>query len=337
MTNENCFDSLPCEPYEEVEASSAKGNPLYAGMKALVKLSGLRSMMAKPREEVLAAAAKKNAKNRHFRMPRDTKARYQDHIVTEGYHCLEIGMASVRRDKAVLFVFGGGMILGSDAGDISLSREIAKETGSDIWFPYYPLCLAHDIMENIRMVFACYQEMLQYYSPEKIVFLGFSSGGALILDLITYINEENDKGQKIPMPGLLIPISPGSIPVTEEEKERLHRLSKTDVLIPEEYMYTAKEIMEHGNVIPIQYLATAHGDFRNAPMTHFYYGSDESLYAFAPTYAASYRKAGAKCLIHVGKGMHHCYPMQPFVPGCRGAYREVLGWIRTGACGGEEN
>ena len=37
--------------------------------------------------------------------------------------------------------------------------------------------------------------MLTFYKPESIEFLGFSSGGALIHDLITYINELNDSGR----------------------------------------------------------------------------------------------------------------------------------------------
>ena len=100
-------------------------------------------------------------------------------------------------------------------------------------------------------------------------------------------------------------------------------------MIPAEYMYTAHDIMCHGRDIPEIYLATAHGDFRNAPMTHFYYGTAETLYAFAPSYAESYRKAGAKCVIHVGKGMHHCYALQYFIPGCKPAFDEVMRLIQN--------
>ena len=239
------------------------------------------------------------------------------------------------QNKAILFVFGGGMILGSDKGDVGLSRKIAETTNSDVWFPYYPLCHEHDILENVRMIFECYEKMLTFYKPENIVFLGFSSGGALILDLITYINELNDNGRNIPMPGMLIPISPGSVPVTDAEKTAIKALDKRDIMIPAAYMYTAREIMCHGKEIPEKYLATAHSDFRGAPTTHFYYGSAETLYAFAPSYAESYRKAGAKCVIHVGKGMHHCYALQYFIPGCKPAFNEVMElineYLRKGA------
>ncbi len=60
---------------------------------------------------------------------------------------------------------------------------------------------------------------------------GFSSGGALILDLITYINELNEGGSNTPMPGLLIPISAGSVPITETEKAAIDRLDERDIMI----------------------------------------------------------------------------------------------------------
>ncbi len=265
------------------------------------------------KEEVLAKAVKTN-KKRSFVMPVDTKAHYTDHVIQERYHCLEINIEKTRRDNAVLFVFGGGMIIGSYKADVGLSRKIAKTVYADIWFPYYPLCHEHDMFENVLMIFDCYKEMLGYYRPENIVLLGFPSGGEMILDLITYINELNDSGENIPMPGFAVPVSPGGVPVTEKEKRAIEALDKEDTMIPAEYMCLAREIMCHGRDIPEKYLATAHGDFRNAPETHFYYGSAETLYAFAPSYAESYRKAGAKCVIHVGKGMHHCYALQYSIP-----------------------
>ena len=307
-----------------VTAPDGLQNPLYRLMRKAVIAADLRKSLTGTKDEVLAKAAKMNAKNRHFIMPTDSKAHYTDHLIQGQYHCVEINIEKTRQKNAILFVFGGGMILGSDKGDIGLSVKIAEQTGADVWFPYYPLCHEHDMLENVQMIFDCYVKMLQFYKPENIVFLGFSSGGALLLDLITYINELNDSGSNIPMPGLLIPISPGSVPVNAKERAYLQKLDSRDIMIPASYMELAREIMRCGHEVPEKYLATAHGDFRNAPITHFYYGSAEALYAFAPSYAESYRNAGAKCVIHVGKGMHHCYAMQYFLPGCKPAFDEIM-------------
>ena len=299
-----------------VTAPDGLQNPLYRLVKNAVKAANVRGSLIGTKEEVLAKAAKMNAKNRHFIMPNDRKAHYTDHLIQGQYHCVEINTDVRRQKKALLFVFGGGMILGSDAGDIGLSRRIAQKTDADVWFPYYPLCHEHDMLENVQMIFECYTKMLQFYAPENIIFLGFSSGGVLILDLITYINKRNDSDEQIPMPGLLIPISPGSVPINDTGRERLQKLDSRDMMVPASYMELADEIMRHGHDIPQKYTATAHGDFRNTPMTHFYYGSADTLYAFAPSYAESYRKAHAKCLFHIGKGMHHamrCSILSPAV------------------------
>lgn len=312
-----------------VSAPDALRNPVYLLIRRAIIAADMRKSLIGTKEEILARAAKMNAKSRHFIMPSDSKAHYTDHLIGGKYHCVEIDTEKSRRRKAVLFVFGGGMILGSDAGDIGLSRRIAQQTEADVWFPYYPMCHKHDMLENVQMIFECYRKMLRFYEPESIVFLGFSSGAALLLDLITYINERNDGGENIPMPGLLIPISPGSVPVNDKERARLQALDSRDMMIPASYMEMAGEIMRHGRDIPQKYTATAHGDFRHAPMTHFYYGTAETLYAFAPSYAASYRRARAKCVMHIGPGMHHCFAIQYFIPGCKAAFDEIIAIINN--------
>ncbi|SDA26221.1 Acetyl esterase/lipase [Ruminococcus sp. YE71] len=312
------------EKIKLVSAPDARGNMLYDLTKFIVTKMKMKQSLVGTKEEVLAKAAKMNQKRSFQIIPGDNKAHYTDHLIGGKYHCVETDIRTKRQKGAILFVFGGGMILGSDKGDIGLCRKIAQTTKRDVWFPYYPLCHEHDILENVQMISECYTKMLRFYKPENIVFLGFSSGGALLLDLITYINERNDSGENIPMPGLLIPVSPGSVPVNDKERERIRRLEKKDIMIPASYMELAREIMCHGRDIPEKYLATAYGDFRNAPVTHFYYGSHETLYAFAPSYAESYKKAGADCIFHVGKGMHHCYALQYFIPGCKPAFDEIM-------------
>ena len=133
-----------------VKAPDGLDSPLYRLTKKVVKAMNMKGSLVGTKEEVLAKAAKMNAKNRHFSMPTDNKAHYTDHMIQGQYHCLEINIEKKRRRNAVLFVFGGGMILGSDSGDVGLSRKIGRITGSDVWFPYYPMCHEHDMLENAR-------------------------------------------------------------------------------------------------------------------------------------------------------------------------------------------
>ena len=53
------------------------------------------------------------------------------------------------------------MIVGPDQGDIKTARDFAVRSGSDCWFPYYPLCTDHCITETYEMVLQCYREMAE--------------------------------------------------------------------------------------------------------------------------------------------------------------------------------
>ena len=77
-------------------------------------------------------------------------------------------------------------------------------------------------------------------------------------------------------------------------------------------------------LLPDYMLAGPYGDFTGFPKTVFYYGSDEVLYAEAEYYEAAFKKYGARCEMHVGQGMCHCYPMFPYFPEAKQAYREIV-------------
>ena len=73
----------------------------------------------------------------------------------------KVQLGQKRTKKAILYLFGGGMIVGPDQGDIKTARDFAVRSGSDCWFPYYPLCTDHCITETYEMVLQCYREMAE--------------------------------------------------------------------------------------------------------------------------------------------------------------------------------
>lgn len=83
-----------------------------------------KRMFGLPQEKLFAKAAQLNAK-RGFAVPTDKKHVYTDVRVGERGHCLKIRQPGTQRDKAMLFLFGGGMVIGPDAGD----RKAACQAG----------------------------------------------------------------------------------------------------------------------------------------------------------------------------------------------------------------
>ena len=278
----------------------------YEVLKRLVKISGLKRMwVGKSTEELLENRRRHNARNRIPALKDDAFEIGQIEVMG----CPVVRMIHRHRtDRACLFLIGGGMISAPRPGAVKKALRFARETGLDVFVPYYPLCTDYPLTRAYDMIHATYKEILRSYTPENISVLGTSSGGNLALGMVPYINDGHGD---TPMPGH----------ITEEEWQRMLALDKLDVAIPAQYMKTAVEIMRHGDdSVPEYMIWLQRGDFTNCPKVTFIYGCHETLYACAPSFEAAMQLYGVDYQMIVGEGMFHCYPVFPV---CREA---KAGW-----------
>lgn len=280
----------------------------YEILKRLVKAANIKKRWAgMTTEELLENRRKENAKNSIPALNDDGF----DITVLQVTGCPVLKLIHKEKTgKACLFIIGGGMISAPRPGSIRKALRFAKESGRDLFIPYYPLCTDYPITKAYEMIHETYKAMLAYYPAENISVLGTSSGGNLALGMVPYIN---DGHSEVPMPGYILAISPGNCCETEEEWQRMLELDKKDVAIPAQYMKTAVEIMRHGEDVPEYTLWLQRGDFTNCPKVTLIYGSDETLYACAPAIEGALKKYGADYEMIVGEGMFHCYPVFPIV------------------------
>lgn len=101
-------------------------------------------------------------RKRQLHMPKDAKVRYADRLIL-ACHCLTMETQPKKSDRALLFLFGGGMLLGPDNGDVKIARDMGRCSGWDVWFPYYPLCSDHSMLETTQMV---YEEIVALLSQD---------------------------------------------------------------------------------------------------------------------------------------------------------------------------
>ncbi len=129
------------------------------------------------------------------------------------------------------------------------------------------------------------------------------------------------------MPRMIIAVSPGGYPFSEAEKEKMVQLSKCDFMVDAAFMPVAKKLVEHGEQVLDYMLSAVLGDFSDFPMTHFYYGSEETLYAVAESYQRAYERYRAKYELHIGQGLCHCYATLPYFPESKRAFREIITYL----------
>ena len=141
-------------------------------LRSVYKLSGAKKAFALP-EDALRKEIEKQNRHRGVFTPTDRKAYYET-IAVNGFPCLIVREHPKPSERAILYFFGGGMVIGPDKGDLPVMRKLCRETGCDVWFPFYPLCMEHCITETYAMVYECYQTMPEAditcldYSPDMM-------------------------------------------------------------------------------------------------------------------------------------------------------------------------
>ena len=293
--------------------------------KLLVRLSGSKRITGLPRDKMLKQIRSRNKLNRFF-IPGDGKFAYRDVKVrvedldgiTEenrsgDFHCLAICHRE-KPKRAVLCVYGGGLLLAPPRMFVGFAKKMAANTGADVWFPYYPLCDEYEV----------YAKMCREY--EDVRWYGYSSGGALLLLLGAYLN---DNRNPLPMPEKLVLISPGGVPATDEEWEKMQSLNGKDIMLSAQYMKTIQPLLSHGNKTVPRWMQSCDGaDFSDFPETWIYYGTSEVLSAKAEAYDEMLTKAGVKHHLKMAKDMPHCYCATVFFPEARADYEETMRILR---------
>lgn len=270
-------------------------------------------------DELLENRRKQNAKNKIPKLQDDDFNIEQIEVM--GFPVIKM-IHKIPAKRANLFIIGGGMVSAPRPDSVRKALRFAKETGLDVFVPYYPLCTDYPITKAYEMIHETYRLMLKDYDAKHISVLGTSSGGNLALGMVCFINDGHDD---VPMPGYIMVVSPGTCVDTDEEWQRMLELDKLDVAIPAEFMKTAKEIMPHGdNSVPEYTLWLQRGDFTNCPKVTFIYGSDETLYACAPSFEAAMKKYHVPYQMIVGEGMFHCYPVFPICPEAKEGWKMMV-------------
>ena len=276
-------------------------------LRGVYKLSGAKKAFSLPEDEILKVIEKQN-RSRGVFTPTDKKAYYET-VTVNGFPCLIVRQKPTPSERAILYFFGGGMVIGPDKGDLPVMRKLSRESGCDVWFPFYPLCTEHCITETYDMAYECYRRMIALYGGGNVSTCGFSSGGALALGIAAH---NNAQPEPLPQPRHIVAVSPGEVPWNDAEKARMQALNDKDVAIDYAFMVTVEKFMRHGQPdVPDYMISGSRGDFSGVGDIHFFYRADEVLYGALPDFEAACAKASVPCTAFARPGMVHCYYMLP--------------------------
>ena len=312
-------------------------------LRSVYKLSGAKKAFALP-EDALRKEIEKQNRHRGVFTPTDRKAYYET-IAVNGFLCLIVREHPKPSERAILYFFGGGMVIGPDKGDLPVMRKLCRETGCDVWFPFYPLivihkkkitlipgcdvwfpfyplCMEYCITETYAMVYECYRKMIGLYGGGNVSTCGFSSGGALALGIAAH---NNAQPEPLPQPRHIVAVSPGEVPWNDAERARMQALNERDVSIDYAFMVMVEKFMRHGcENVPDYMISGSRGDFTGVGDVHFFYSADEVLYGALPDFEEACKRANVPYTVSARPKMVHCYCMLPIFKEAKEDFAKIV-------------
>ncbi|MEM7364164.1 MAG: alpha/beta hydrolase [Pseudomonadota bacterium] len=121
-----------------------------------------------------------------------------------GISCEWISGPDSRDDRVILYLHGGGYVVGSPSAYRDLAARLCSETGMRVLVPDYRLAPAHPFPAAVEDASTIYRYLLSAgISPDALAVAGDSAGGGLTVALLSAMRSEG-----LPMPAACALISP---------------------------------------------------------------------------------------------------------------------------------
>ena len=202
-------------------------------------------------------------------------------------------------DGAMLYVHGGGYVLGSAEAYRGLASQIATRVGRPVFVVDYALAPENPFPAAYNDVSTAYVALTET-TGGKVALMGDSAGGGAVLSVAM------NRAEGTPAPVAVVAYSPWVDPTLEGESVTTR--GDVDPILNEEALLTAAR----------QYLAGAdpndprvnalNGDFSKLPPVRIDVGDDEILLDDAVRLEALASEAGQQVETHVWKSMVHVFP-----------------------------
>jgi monoterpene epsilon-lactone hydrolase len=225
-----------------------------------------------------------------------------------------------RSDKAIIYLHGGGFILGSAQSNLGTALRISARTGIPILSVDYRLAPEYPFPAGLNDALAAYRWLLdEDYGPDDIAVYGDSAGGGLTLSLALAARDED-----LPQPAALVLLSPAT-DLTLSSDTRITLAAYDPVLTPAGIDRLQLYAGAHELTDPL--VSPVFADLSGLPPMLIQVGTREMLLSDAARLARRARSAGVDVTLDVWEGMWHVWQDQPDLPEAEQATAEISAFM----------
>jgi len=230
----------------------------------------------------------------------------------------------VDRDRAVLFLHGGGFQFGSLESDGELASRIGRSAGTRVLFPEYRLAPEHPFpaaLDDVRSAWRWLRDDRRMPAASLAV-AGDSAGGGLAASLLV---ADRDAGGDPPAAAVLL--SP-TVDLTGSGRSMSERVKEDPISTPELLSRLASDYL-HG-VDPRAPLASPlFARLDGLPPLLIQVGTADLLLSDAERLTEAARRAGVAVTLEVGEGLPHVYQLDAGTPEADDATRRIGAFLRA--------
>lgn len=225
------------------------------------------------------------------------------------------------RNKVMIYLHGGGYVVGSPATHRSLVARLAKSCSIRALSLDYRLAPEHPFPAALEDALAVYHQVLDHgIAPKNILLAGDSAGSGLALATLISLRDNNQ-----PLPAMSVCISPWTdLALTGES---IQTCADLDPYIS----YDSLTLNTHylGNHNPRSPLISPlYADFTGLPPLLIHVGTDELLLSDSTRLAEQAKNAGVDVTLKIWDDMWHDFHMwAPYLPEANEALEEIAGFV----------
>ena len=209
---------------------------------------------------------------------------------------------TARPAARMLYLHGGGYMLGSARAFASFAGQIATRNGADTFVPDYRLAPEHPFPAAIDDVLAAYRGLVAD-GAERIVVAGDSAGGGLTLALLSILADERKRGTLQPVAAAVM--SPWTdLALTGASFETR---AEADPIFTRGTLQAFADAYLQGQVATDPRASPLYARLGGLPPIRIDVGEDEVLLDDSVRYADRARAAGVDVTLAVWNGMPHVF------------------------------
>jgi acetyl esterase/lipase len=228
-----------------------------------------------------------------------------------------------RDGAAVLYLFGGGYVLGSPASRRKTAGHVANAAAARVLVANYRLAPEHPFPAAVDDAVAAYRFLIgQGAAPEHTVIMGDSAGGGLAFACALALRDAGDA-----MPAGIVGLSPWAD--LQCHGGTMDTCAGVDIMCTRASLLEMADSYLAGHPPTDPLASPVDGDLSGLPPALVLVGGDEVLIDDAVRLVRGIGEGGADATLFVGAGMQHVWPTWAGAfPEADAAITLVGDWIR---------